>query len=402
VAPVAGPPARPERRRTGLVAVAVREWRRIVQSPYLMLMLVVFPVASGALMAALFGTGVARDIPVVVVDEDQSALSRTFIRMVDASAGVRVASSAPDMRAAERCVLRGDAYGVVLVPAHFERNVARGTAPAVTAFYNAQFVLPASQIKNSLAAAAATLSARVEVGTRTAQELPAAAAEHVEPVVLDPHTLFNEPLSYVTYLVTALLPALLQIFIVVMVVHAFGSEFRDGTAGEWFAAAGGRAWRAIGGKAVPYAVHFTALAFLMLGLLYGRLGVPFRGDFAAVGWATVAFVLAYVAMGFAFIAVTGDLRIGSSLAAFYCAPAFAFAGVTFPVEGMPIIGQAWGSLLPVTYYLRILVEQGMRGAPLAASWHPFVVLAAFAVAPWPFVAWRMIRRARRASVGACP
>ena len=104
-------------------------------------------------------------------------------------------------------------------------------------------------------------------------------------------------------------------------------------------------------------------------------------------------------MGFAFIAAAGDLRLATSIAAFYCAPAFAFAGVTFPTEAMPVAGQAWGSLLPVTHYLRVLVQQGMRGAPLSASWHSLAVLAAFAAAPWPFVAWRLARLSRAAAQG---
>jgi ABC-2 type transport system permease protein len=106
------------------------------------------------------------------------------------------------------------------------------------------------------------------------------------------------------------------------------------------------------------------------------------------------FVLAYVAMGFALTAVAGELRLGTNLAAFYCAPAFAFAGVTFPVEGMPVAGQAWGSLLPVTHYLRILVQQGLRAGPIDVSWQSFLPLLAFAVVPWPFLAWRMGRLMR--------
>jgi ABC-2 type transport system permease protein len=382
-------------RRTGFLAVVIREWRRIVRSPFQMTMLVGFPLLGGWLIVSIFGTGVARDLPIAVVDRDDSPLSREFARMLNATGGVRISWAGPDMDAAERLVLRGEVYGVVSIPPHFERDAARGSAPVVTAFYNAQYVLPASQIRSAAASATAALSARIEVRQRgAARELPPAAIAHVEPITLEVHTLFNPSLNYVTYLVSALLPALLQIFIATVTVHAYGAELRDGTAGEWLAAAGGRALPAIAGKAVPYVAHFTALGFLMLGVLYGWLGVPFQGSFAAAGWATGLFAASYVAMGFAFVAATGELRLGTSLAAFYCAPAFAFAGVTFPVEGMPVVGQAWSSLLPVTHYLRILVQQGMRGAPLGVSWHPVLVLAVFCVAPWFFLGWRMARLAR--------
>jgi ABC-2 type transport system permease protein len=386
--------------RSGIVAVAAREWRRITASPYLMLMLVVFPLATGALVITIFGSGAARDLPIAVMDLDRSALSRQFIRTIDATGGLRVASTASDEDEARRAVVRGEQYGLVSIPPHFERDVARGDAPVVTAFFNAQYLLPASQFRSALASSAAQFSARVEIGRRLAAGEPRAAAlAHVEPVILDVHTLFNPQLNYLTYLVAPLLPALLQIFIVTMTVHAFGAELRDGTAGAWLAAARGSAWRAVAGKAAPYLVHFTALGLLMLGVLYVRMDVPFRGSLPAVAWATVLFAGAYVAMGFAFIAAAGDLRLATSIAAFYCAPAFAFAGVTFPTEAMPVAGQAWGSLLPVTHYLRVLVQQGMRDAPLAVSWHSLGVLAAFAAVPWPFVVWRVSQLTRAASRG---
>jgi ABC-2 type transport system permease protein len=368
-----------------------------------MLMLVGFPLATGALMFGIFGTGAARELPVAVVDLDRSALSRRLVRAIDATGGLDVSVVESDVERARRSVVRGDHYGLVSIPAHFERDAARGEAPVVTAFYNAQYLLPASLMRSALAASTATLSARVEFGRRVAAgEPPAAARAHVEPITLDVRTLFNPHLNYLTYLTAALLPVVLQIFIVTMTVHAFGSELRDGTAGQWLDAAGGRAWRAVAGKAAPYFLHFAALAFLMLGALYVRAGVPFRGSLPIVAGATCLFVAAYVAMGFAFIAAAGDLRFATSIAAFYCAPAFAFAGVTFPTEAMPIPAQAWASLLPVTHYLRILVQQGMRGAPLEVSGPGLAALAAFAAAPWPYLVWRMDRLARAGSREGAP
>jgi len=384
--------------RGGFFRAALREWRRIAASPYLMLMLVGFPLATGVLMFCIFGTGAARELPVAVVDLDRSALSRRLVRAIDATGGLDVSVVESNVERARRSVVRGDHYGLVSIPAHFERDAARGDAPVVTAFYNAQYLLPASLMRSALAASTATLSARVEFGHRVAAgEPPAAARAHVEPITLDVRTLFNPHLNYLTYLTAALLPVVLQIFIVTMTVHAFGSELRDGTGGGWIDAAGGSAWRAVAGKAAPYLVHFTALAFLMLGALYVFAGVPFRGSLPMVACATCLFVAAYVAVGFSFIAAAGDLRFATSIAAFYCAPAFAFAGVTFPTEAMPIPAQAWASLLPVTHYLRILVQQGMRGAPLAVSGPGLAALAAFAAAPWPYLVWRMNRLARAGS-----
>ena len=115
----------------GIAAAALREWRRITASPYLMLMLVVFPLATGALIIALFASGAARDLPVAVVDLDQSALSRQLIRTIGATGGVSVASVVSNEDEARRSVVRGEQYGLVSIPAQFERDVVRGDAAPV-------------------------------------------------------------------------------------------------------------------------------------------------------------------------------------------------------------------------------------------------------------------------------
>ena len=67
----------------------------------------------------------------------------------------------------------------------------------------------------------------------------------------------------------------------------------------------------------------------------------------------------------------------ASAAAFLSGPAFAFSGITFPVAAMPLAAQTWSALIPLTHYLRVMVDQAMRGAPLAVSSLPLAALAAF-------------------------
>jgi hypothetical protein len=58
---------------------------------------------------------------------------------------------------------------------------------------------------------------------------------------------------------------------------------------------------------------------------------------------------------------------------------------------MPAAGRLWGELLPLTHYLRILVNQGIRNAPSGVSLAPLTVLAAFAAAGVAASLWRLRR-----------
>jgi ABC-2 type transport system permease protein len=381
--------------RGGVWRTARREVGRITGNWYYPVLMLVLPLSGFALLWTIFASGVPRDLPVAVVDGDRSALSRQLVRMVDATSSMRVAVEAPDIGAARALVLQDKAYAVIVVPEGMERDARRGEAPKVVAYYNAQYLLPASLIRKDLRAAVGTLSAGLELRVREAKGEPARVAlAHVEPIRVDYHTLFNPQLNYSYYLAAALLPAILQIFIVVGGVHAVGIELKEGTAGAWMEAAGGSAWRAVAGKLLPYALHFSALGFFMLVVLFRFMAVPMRGHLQVVAAATALFVLAYLAMALLIVAWSANLRFATSSAALYTTPAFAFVGVTFPTFGMPAVGRAWSAILPLTHYLEIVVGQAMRGAAPATALAPLGALAAFVVVAPLMSIWRLGEIAR--------
>jgi ABC-2 type transport system permease protein len=376
--------------RGGVWRAARREVGRIAGDWYYPVLMLALPLLAFALLWTIFAAGVPRDLPVVVVDGDHSALSRQLVRMVDATPSMRVTAEPADIDAARALVLRNKAYAVVVVPAGMERDVRRGEAPKVVAYYNAEYLLPASLMRKDLRAAIGTLSAGLELRVREARGEPARAAlAHIEPIRVDYHTLFNPQLNYSYYLTAALLPAILQIFIVVGAVHAVGIELKEGTAGAWMEAAGGSAWRAVAGKLLPYAVHFTALGLFMLVVLFRYMAVPMRGHLQVIVAATVLFVLAYLAVALLIIAWSANLRFATSIAALYTTPAFAFVGITFPTFGMPTIGRAWDSILPLSHYLKIVVDQAIRGAAPNTAMPSLGVLLAFVVIAPLISVWRL-------------
>ena len=357
------------------------------------MLVLVLPLLSFGLLWAIFRQGTPVDLPVAVCDGDRSPLSRKLIRMVDATRSMRVAFEVADAREGNRLIEEGRAYALILLPDGLEHGVLRGAAPTVVGFYNAEWILPGSLISRDIRTVVGTLSGGIDLRTRQKRgESYAAARAHLEPVRLDARALFNPQLNYLYYLLTALLPTMLQVFITVMAVHAVAVELKDGTARGWMESAGGSLARALAGKLLPYAVGHAVIAMFMITLLYRYLGAPLRGSFPAVFLGTILFVGAYQAMGVLMTAWSRSLRFGTSVAAFYTSPAFAFVGVTFPTMGMPAFARFWGALLPLTHYLRLMVERGTRGAPLRASIPEMLTLLAFCVVA-PLLAWRGLRRA---------
>ena len=376
-------------------AVVKRELRRIARGPLEPLLLLVLPALALALTYAIFSAGLPRELPVAVLDGDHTRLSRQLVRIVDASPTIRVAARPDDPGAAEDLVLSGRVYGWLLIPEGFEREVRLGRRSPVIAYTNAQLLVPASLVRRDLQAATATLSAGIKLRRlRAAGESADSAGVRFEPVRAELHALFNPQLDYVAYIVTALFPTLLHVFVLLAAVQSVGSELREGSAAEWLATAHGSLVRALAGKLLPATVSFVIVAAAALAVLFGALGVPLRGSPGLLLLGTLGFVLAYQAIGVLLVALAANLRFATSLAAFLASPAFAYAGITFPTQGMPAVARAWGALLPLTHYLRLLVEQSAKGAPFAVSAPSLAALAAF-VAGALLLGWRRLGRVVR-------
>ena len=65
--------------------------------------------------------------------------------------------------------------------------------------------------------------------------------------------------------------------------------------------------------------------------------------------------------------------------------------MTYPFIAMPLAAKMWGASLPLTHYLRILLQQALRGAPPQASALGLLTLLCFVVFP-PLLCIRRLKR----------
>ena len=137
-----------------------------------LLIMVLGVLAYGVIYPIPYERAVVRDVPVVVVDEDGTALSRQLARMVDAHAATRVAATVPDRAEAEREIAAGRATGALVVPHDFERNVLRGAHAEVLAICDATVFLVYKTAFTGIAESTGTLSAGVEIRRLEAHGVP--------------------------------------------------------------------------------------------------------------------------------------------------------------------------------------------------------------------------------------
>src|SRR5215468_10676288 len=113
-------------------------------------------------------------------------------------------------------------------------------------------------------------------------------------------------------------------------------------------------------------------------ILEGLLGVAFKGSVPMIVVAASLFLISYLALGALLQLLVRDLATGLGLTGIVVSPAFGYAGVGFPVLGMNAFSYVWGALLPLRWYMAVLLGQAARGLPLADSAPAFAALAVLA------------------------
>ena len=345
--------------KPGFLLVAKREWQWLLHDRAAVILIFGVPLFAFVVLTAVFSHPVIRGMGVVIVDRDRSETSRAFVEQVAASPGLSIVERAGDLASAARAIRSGEAIGAVYVPADFERDLKAERRPQVVAFYNQQYLTAAGVASSGLSESLAAAAKRAAV--RAAPKPPRIGALVAETIVL-----VNPQKNYAQFLLRALLPVVIHVIIALSAGYAVGSEFRRRSMRDWLASAGGNPIVALTGKLAPLFAIFFVMMLTVVLILEGLLGISFRGDVPMMVAAGSLLIIGYLALGALLQLIVRDLATGLGLTGIVVSPAFGYAGVGFPVLGMNAFAYAWGAMLPLRWYMAVLLGQAARGLPLTS------------------------------------
>jgi ABC-2 type transport system permease protein len=385
------PPPKP-----GFLLVAGREWRWLLHDQMALILIFGVPAFAFVVLTAVFSHPVIRGLGVVVVDEDRSDTSRAFVEQVAASPGLGIVERSADLASAARAIRSGDAIGAVYIPANFERDLKAERRPQVVAFYNQQFLTAAGVASSGLSD---SLTAAANSAAPAAHAAP--KASRIGALVAETIVLVNPQRNYAQFLLRALLPMVIHVVIALAAGYAVGSEFRRRSVRAWLACAGGSPVVALAGKLTPLFGIFFVIMLSVVLILEGLLGISFKGDLTMMVVAGSLLIVGYLALGALLQLVVRDLATGLGLTGLVVSPAFGYAGVGFPTLGMNAFAQAWGALLPLRWYMAVLLGQAARGLSVSESARPFAALAGLA-ALYSLLAFVRLRAAAGSMTRSAP
>jgi ABC-2 type transport system permease protein len=356
--------------KPGFWLVARRECQWLFRDRVALLLIFGVPLFAFVVLTTVFSHPVIRGLGVTVVDEDKSDASHALVEYVAASPSLKIVDRSGTLSTAVQDIRSGKAISAIHIPPDFERDLKAGRRPQVVGFYNQQF-LTAAGIASSGLSDALSAAAAVAAPARRAAPAPASIGTLTGETI----ALVNPQKNYAQFLLRALLPTIIHVVIALAAGYSVGSEFSRRDARAWLESAGGDPVVALAGKLAPLFCIFFLIMLVEPLFLEGVLQIPFKGDLPLMAAAASLLIIAYLSVGALLQLLAGDLPTGLGLTGLFASPAFGYAGVGFPTIGMNAFAQVWSAILPLRWYMAILLGQAARGLPVSEAAVPFAALA---------------------------
>ena len=363
--------------------IAKRELKILRKNPLYFFCMVVFPLLTLLFFTSLLDEGLPQEMPVGVVDLDNSSTSRALIRRLDGFQSSHVVAHYPSVAAARHAMQENDIYGFLYISKGTTDQLLSARRPKVSYYYSNVSIAAGSMVMKDLKTVATLGSAAVGQATLRAKGLTDEQIQtFLQPIRIDLHQVANPWSNYNMYLSTVFVPGVMMLFMFLISAYSLGMELKRERSKELMAKAENNIVVAILGKYLPQALVFLILIFFYEFYIYHVLHFTHAGGWWTIILLSVLEVFASIGFGIFIFGLMPSLRMSMSICSLWGVLSFSLAGSSFPVMGMDAPIQALTWLFPLRHYYMLYQITVFNGYPLIDAWFHLVALVAFTLMPW--------------------
>ncbi|WP_218689001.1 ABC transporter permease [Psychrobacter sp. BF1] len=345
----------------------LQTFKDVFKDSGVVLMLLIAPVIYGFFYPWPYSSEVVNHVPVGIIDNDNSQLSRTIIRYANASPQLDTQGFINEQQAKE-AIWSNDIAGYMIIPSGLERQVLSGKAASVSVLGNGGYFILNKNVQLGFLKAVSTVSAGIEVKKNVAQgAYLATAASNTQAVPLQIIPLYNQTEGYGAYVVPAVAILILQqtlLMATAMLIGTWYEQRRHATSV--------RGWL---GRIIALSMLSFVVGCFYYGWAFELHHYP-RGQnilgsllFLTIFCPTVATLGCVLGLWFRQRERSLQILVFSSL------PIFFVSGYPWPANQLPEVLQIIRWLVPTTPGVNMSVQMNQMGASVAQVATGFYALA---------------------------
>ena len=333
--------------------ILLREFKRFFKSKDLVLICIIAPFIYSFGITYIYHKQNPRDIKIALVDQDNSAVSRQYGRMINSTPELNIVDYFPSTYAAYNAIFTNKVDLFYFIPNDFSINLKR--AKNTFAFIGANasnFMVSSSAIK-TIVMTSQFLSAQVLTKFLIKNGISKnSALQMIQPIKGNFKWMFNPTKTYANFFVPFVLLAIFQQILIVAVCHTMSLETQEKTWTDLYKITNNKVIPILFGKAIPYVL--TAL-FMML--LFVFLVFPFNSIFQTSKINLLllsliySFVIVFFAMGISHLFKSPVVSLCALT--FYSMPVLLISGFAWPIYMLPTYLKIAAYVFPSTYFINI-------------------------------------------------
>lgn len=362
-------------------AVIRRELRIMRNRPIYLLGSVVTVAVCSIFFLTFFRDGLPNNLPIGIVDQDNTYVSRAFARHLDATqlGSVVKYDSFSEARAD---LQKGKINAVCVIPRNLYSDILTFQRPKFEFYLNGlYFVGGALAYKDILMMINLANGAVQREILRAKGYRDDTIRDMIQPIKIDEHQIGNQYTNYGYYLTNVFLPGVLEMCVIILIIYSFGAELKYGTSRHLLKTSGESMTIAITGKIIVYTLLFSAIGLILILLLYDWMHFPIKGSIWNMFINVILLVLASEAVGVLIIGALPIPRLALSVGALYSVLGFSLSGFTLPIETMPPYIQGLASLYPIRHYYLFYCQEVVFGTGFAGWWRDALNMMFFLFVP---------------------
>jgi ABC-2 type transport system permease protein len=378
----------------------LREAKMVAHDHSLLLTLLIAPILYAFFYGSIYSYKVEEEIPLAVVDADQSELSRMFTEQLNNTQLIKVMGAA-NIQEAEQLMNYGECQGYLYIEKGMQQKILAIQQSNVVLAVNAARFLPSSELMSTVTQVSLTVGAGVRLKYNELKGLNSTMAmQETQPVNVDYRPLYNARSSYGDFLLPGLLALILQQTLLLGLSGSVALDRERGQIPALVKEGGDSLSATLWGKGVFYLILFVAYAVFFLLVNFNILHLTFEGTPFNTGVAMLLFLLTLIPMAVWLGTMFPTQLLAAQLLAFSTYPIFLITGYVWPYELLPVPIQWLSALLPTTPFLRMYQSIVQMGGTLQENMGPIIHLLAL----WVFyvmlalLGLRRLRRKERDSI----
>lgn len=365
-----------------ILRIAAREIGILRRNHIYFFSMVVFPIMVTLFFTSLMNEGQPLEMPVGVVDLDNTSTSRSLIRKLDAFQTSRVVAHYANINEARNAIQRNKIYAFLYIPKGTTSGLLSARQPKISFYYSMTSVTAGSLLYRDLKTIATLGSAGVGSATMTAKGFTEKQIKtFLQPIAIELHTINNPWINYNVFLSNMLIPGCLMLFIFLITAYSIGTELKFKGATEWLGLADNNIHVAILGKLLPQTLVFLIIIFAFYFYTFDILGFPHQGGTLSIVLLGLLTVFSAQAFGVFAFGLMPSLRMSMSICSLWAVLSFTTSGASFPLFAMDSPLEAVAQLFPMRHYYMIYQICVFNGYPFTDAWFNIMALIIFMCLP---------------------